>query len=163
MVMEFEKRLQNAIERGYRRGDAQAEEEAARAMSEDELKSLHSRYRLQLSEHIETCLRQLLTYFPGFEVEVIYGERGWGAACRRDDIRIFSRTQRKSYYSRLEITVRPYSSSNVLDLIAKGTIHNRELFNRQHYKPLTEASIDDFLERVDAWILEYAELYAAKS
>ncbi len=160
--MDFEKRLQNAIERGYRRGDAQAEEEAARALSEDELKSMHSRYRLQLSEHIEACIRQLLTHFPGFEMETIYGERGWGAACRRDDLRLFSRTQRESYYSRLEITVRPYSSSNMLDLTAKGTVHNRELFNRQHFKPLAEASIDDFLERVDAWVLEYAELYAAQ-
>ena len=161
--MDFEKRLLKAIERGYRRGDAQAEEEAARALSEDELKSLHSRYRLQLSEHIEACIRQLPTHFPGFEVETIYGERGWGAACRRDDLRLFSRTQRESYYSRLEITVRPHSSPNVLDLTAKGTIHNRELFDRQHYEPLAEANIDDFLERVDAWVLEYAELYAAQS
>ena len=161
--MEFEERLQKAIERGYRRGDARAEEEAARAMSEDELKSLHSRYRLRLSEHIEACIRRRPTHFPGFEVETIYGERGWGAACRRDDLRLFSRTQRESYYSRLEITVRPYSHLHVLELNARGTVHNRELFNRQHYKPLAEVSLDDFLDRVDTWVLEYAELYAAKS
>jgi hypothetical protein len=161
--MDFEQRLQKAIERGYRRGDAQAEKDAARALSEDELKSLHSRYRLQLSEHIESCIRHFPTHFPGFELETIYGDRGWGAACRRDDLRLFSRTQRESYYSRLEITVRPYSSMHVLDLIAKGTINNRELFDRQHYEPLAEANVADFIERIDAWVLEFAELYAANS
>ncbi len=161
--MDFEKRLQQAIERGYRHADAQAEEQAARAMSEDELRTLHSRYRLQLSEHIEACIRGLPQHFPGFEVETIYGERGWGAACRRDDLRMYSHTQRESYYSRLEIIVRPYSSYHVLDLIAKGTIQNKELFNRQHYKPLADADIAEFIQQIDNWILEFAELYAAKA
>ncbi len=160
--MDFEKRLQKAIERGYRHADAEAEQQAARTMSEDELKTLHSRYRLQLSEHIEACIRGLPQHFPGFEVETIYGERGWGAACRRDDLRLYSHTQRKSYYSRLEVTVRPYNSYDVLDVTAKGTIQNKELFDRQHYKPLADADIAEFIQQIDTWVLEFAELYATK-
>ena len=160
--MDFEKRLQNAIERGYRHSDAQAEEQAAASLSEDELKTLHSRYRLQLSEHIEACIRSLPQHFPGFEIETIYGERGWGAACRRDDLRLYSRTERESYYSRLEVTVRPYSAYNVLDVTAKGTIQNKELFNRQHFKPLADADIAEFIQQIDTWVLEFAELYATK-
>jgi hypothetical protein len=161
--MDFEKKLQKAIERGYRHGSAEAEEQAAREWSEDELKSLHSRHRLQLSEHIESCIRSLCQHFPGFEIETIYGERGWGAACRRDDLRLYSRHERESLYSRLEVTVRPYSSYHVLEVTAKGTIQNKELFQRQHYKPLAEADVAEFIQRIDAWVLEFAELYAAKT
>jgi hypothetical protein len=160
--MDFDKRLEKAIERGYRHGNARAEEEAAQALSEDELRSLHSRCRLQLSEHIEVCIRSLCQHFPGFEMETIYGERGWGAACRRDDLRMYSRTERESLYSRLEVTVRPYSSFSVLEVTAKGTIQNKELFRRQHYRPLAEADVSEFIQQIDTWVLEFAELYAAK-
>jgi hypothetical protein len=161
--MDFDERLKRAIERGHRRGDTRAREEAARALSEEELKRLHSQYRLELSEHIEDCIRRLSQHFPGFEFETIYGERGWGAACRRDDVRLLGRGHRNNYYSRLEMTVRPLSSLHVLELTAKGTIHNKEVFNRQHYEPLVDADTDRFMERIDAWVLEYAELYATKS
>ena len=157
----FEERLKKAIQRGHRRGDAQAREAAERAMSEDELRRLHSQYRLQLSEHIESCIGKLPAHFPGFEVEMIYGERGWGAACRRDDVNVVKRRRRENLYSRLEIIVRPYNSLSVLDIAAKGTVHNRELFNRQHYTPLAEVDIEPFLQLVDTWALEFAELYSA--
>lgn len=61
----------------------------------------------------------------------------------------------------MEITVRPYNSLNVLDMAAKGTVQNRELFNRQHYEPLNDVDIERFLQLVDTWVLEFAELYAA--
>ena len=88
--MDFEQRLQKAIQRGQRRGDERSEQAQQQQLSEEELKRLHVQYRLQLSEHIERCLQRLLQHFPGFEFETIYGERGWGAACRRDDIRMSS-------------------------------------------------------------------------
>ncbi len=160
--MDFEQRLKKAIERGQRRGDAQTLADAARTVNEEELKRLHSQYRLELSEHIEKCIRSLPQHFPGFQVETIFGERGWGAACRRDDLRLFSRGQRENYYSRLEITVRPYSPLRILELCAKGTVHNKELLNRQYYEPVADADPAKFLELVDAWILEFAELYAAR-
>jgi hypothetical protein len=160
--MEFEQRLQKAIQRGQRRADEQQRLAREKQLSEEELKSLHSQHRLTLSEHIETCMRRLPNFFPGFKFETIFGERGWGAACSRDDIRMV-RGQRNNDYSRLEMTIRPYSTYRVLELTAKGTIRNKEVFNRSHYDKLEEADLDKFSEMIDLWILEYAELYAANS
>lgn len=157
----FDERLQNAIERGKRRSDEKTREAQAKALSEEELKSLHSRYRLALSEHIETCLKRLPNHFPGFRYETIYGERGWGGACFRDDIRIRS-GRRENDYSRLEMTIRPYSSYHVLELSAKGTVGNKEIFNRTHFEELAEADPQKFVELIDVWVLEYAELYSAR-
>ena len=160
--MSFEDRLNQAIERGRRRGQVAKQEARARALSEEELKRLHSQYRLQLSEHIEQCIGQLPNHFPGFRVETIYGQRGWGAACSRDDLRVRA-GHRENDYSRLEITVRPFSSSHILELTAKGTVCNKELLQRNYFEKLEEANIDKFLELVDVWVLEFAELYAAKT
>jgi hypothetical protein len=118
---------------------------------------------LQLSEHIEKCVRQVPNYFPGFRYETLYGERGWGAACSRDDLRVTGEGRRKNDYSRLEMTVRPTTSASVLDLAAKGTIRNKEVFNRNYFEKLPDIDLDKFLELIDLWILEYAELYAAKT
>jgi hypothetical protein len=49
-----------------------------------------------------------------------------------------------------------------LELSAKGTIRNKEVYNRTHYQRLTEADPKTFVEMIDLWILEYAELYAVK-
>lgn len=161
--MSFEERLQKAIERGKRRSEANRSEAEARRLTEEELKRLHSSYRLQLSEHIESVVRQLPNFFPGFRLETIFGERGWGAACSRDDLRVLGGGRRENDYSRLELTVRPASSMHVLDLAAKGTIRNKEVFNRTFFEKLEDVDLDKFLELVDVWVLEYAELYAAKN
>jgi len=160
--MDFDTRLQKAIERGQNRAEEKTREEQAKALSEEDLKRLHSQYRLAVSEHIEICLQKLPQHFPGFQCETTYGDRGWGAACSRDDLRIHSDGRRENHYSRLEMTVRPYSSYNVLELSAKGTIDNKETYNRTHYEALAEADLDKFIELIDYWVLEYAELYAAK-
>jgi hypothetical protein len=117
---------------------------------------------LKLCEHIEECVKRLPQHFPGFQYETIYGERGWGAACSRDDLRLSKGGGRSTNYSRLELTVRPFSSINVLELAGKATIHNKELFNRNFYEKLEDVDVAKFLELVDAWTLEYAELYAAR-
>jgi hypothetical protein len=161
--MSFEDRLQKAIERGKRRSEVRRSEVEARTLSEEELKRLHSNYRLQISEHIEKCVRQLPNFFPGFRLETLYGERGWGMACSRDDLRVGADRRRASDYSRLEMTVRPASPAHVLELAAKGTIRNKEAFNRNYFEQLPDVDLDKFLELVDVWVLEYAELYAAKS
>ena len=60
-------------------------------------------------------------------------------------------------------TVRPYSPSlHVLELAAKGTIRNKEVYNRVHYQLLTEVHMEQFAEMIDLWVLEFAELYAAR-
>jgi len=158
--MDFDKRLQNAIDRGKARADNLEREEREKQLNEEELKSLHSRYRLQLSDHIEECIGALPNHFPGFRYETIYGERGWGAACSRDDLNLKG-GQRSTDYSRLEMTVRPFSNLHVLDLSAKGAIRNKEVFSRSHYERLTEADPQRFIEFIDLWVVEYAEMYAA--
>lgn len=160
--MEFEDRLRQAIERGQRRGEAAANEARQKQLSEEECRRLHSQYRLQISEHIENCLKRLPNFFPGFQFETVYGDRGWGGACSRDDIRLHPRDRgRGTDYSRCEITVRPYSSLHVLELSAKGTIHNREVFSRNYFEELGQVDVEKFLNLVDVWTLEYAEMYAA--
>ena len=69
--------------------------------------------------------------------------------------------KRGSDYSRLELTIRPYSHLHVLELTSRGTIRNKEVFNRSHYEPIEDADPAKFAELVDLWVLEFAELYAA--
>ncbi len=64
--MDFDKRLQKAVSRGRRAGDARARAEAEKALTEQELRRLHGQYRIQLTEQIEHCLRKLPQHFPGF-------------------------------------------------------------------------------------------------
>jgi hypothetical protein len=161
MSNEFEERLQRAIQRGQRSGEAAKEAARAEAWTEDELRRRHAEYRLKLSEHIEQCLGKLPHFFPGFQYETVFGDRGWGAACSRDDVRIQS-GRRGSDYSRIEVTVRPFSAYHVLDLAAKGTIRNKEIFNRNLYEKIFRVDPQKFMEVVDLWVLEFAELYASK-
>ena len=160
--MDFRERLEKAIERGHRTGSAQERAAAEKAITEKEFARLHSQYRLELSERIEVCLKQLADQFPGFRLETVVSDRGWGAAVSRDDIKVRSGS-RTNYFSRLEMLIRPASSYHVLDLAAKATIRNKELFNRSHFQRLTEVDSTSFAELIDLWVLEYAELYAAKS
>jgi hypothetical protein len=156
---DFQKRLEKAVERGRRVSQARAQAEAEQALSEEELRRLHSQHRLELSEHIETCLQQLAYQFPGFRFETVLGDRGWGAAISRDDLRLES-GKRKNFYSRLEMTIRPFSPSRVVELAAKGTVRNKEIYNRSQYQALGKTDTKTFHELIDQWALEYAELYA---
>lgn len=160
--MDFKQRLERAIQRGQRSGDAEARARAEAATSEEEFRRLHSQYRLELSEHIEQCLRALPQHFPGFRFETMVGDRGWGGVVTRDDLSLTDR-RRENFFSRLEMVVRPFSSSHVLDLAAKGTVRNKEIFNRSQYQMLADVDVNTFTEQIDRWVLEYAELYAAKS
>lgn len=160
-MSDFEDQIKQAIARGQRRNEQASEEQQKKEMSADELKRLHSKLRLTISDHIEACLKKLPQYFPGFDFETIYGERGWGAACRRDDLRLDG-GKRESLYSRLEMTVRPFNEFHVIDLSAKGTVYNKELLTRNHFVKVADVNEDDFLQLVDRWVLEYVELFAAK-
>ncbi len=162
MSDDFTSRLESAIERGRRRGEHQASEERRKELSEEDLKRLHTSYRLSLSEQIEMAVHRVAEHFPGFRTEAIFGEEGWGEACYRDDLRIES-GRRSNLYSRLELVIRPYSDLRVLDLKGKGTVMNREIFNRAHYAKIQDVDPDEFSQLIDTWAIEYAELYAAKS
>jgi hypothetical protein len=160
--MDFEKRLERAIDRGKRTSDARARAEAERAMTEAELRRLHTQYRLELSEHIEDTLRRLPNHMPGFRFETLVSDRGWGASVSRDDLQVGGGQGRTNYFSRLELFIRPISELYVLDLAGKGTVRNKEVFNRAHYEKLADVDPGAFEELVDRWTLEYAELYAAR-
>ena len=160
--MDFEKRLERAIERGQRQSDLEARQDEERKMDEAELKQLHTTYQLQLSEHIEKCLSKLADHFPGFRFNTATDERGWGAKISRDDLHVQD-GRRANAFSRLEMVISPYSSVHILELRAKGTIRNKELFKRTRYQKLSEADPHSFQELIDLWVLEYAELYAAKA
>ena len=161
--MSFEDRLHKAIERGKRRSDAKRSEAEARALTEEELKRLHSTYRLQLSEHIESCVRQLPNFFPGFRLETIFGERGWGAACSRDDLRVSGGRRQSNDYSRLELTVRPASRCMCLIWPRKGRSATKKSSTATTSRN-SKTSISTSSSRlIDLWVLEYAELYAAKA
>jgi hypothetical protein len=160
--VDFEERLQRAVQRGTQAARTRRGEEAAQALSEEQCKRLHSQYRLQLSEHVEKCLRRVPLHFPGFEYENVASDRGWGGAVSRDDADFTSGHARSNVFSRLEMTVRPYSMAHVLELSAHGTIRNKEVYNRTHFQPLAEVHLERFMEVIDLWVLEYAELYAAR-
>lgn len=162
MSDEFNSRLESAIQRGKRRAEHTASQERQQELSEEELRRLHTSYRLALSERIETAVHRVADHFPGFRIESLFGESGWGTACYRDDLRI-ENGKRTSQYSRLEIMIRPFTDLHVLDLKGKGTVMNRELFNRSHYVEIADVDLDEFRRLIDAWAIEYAEIYAARS
>ena len=159
-MSEFEDRIRDAIVRGQKRNERQSAAQHKQELNADELKRLHSKYRLVLSDHIEECMKKLPNYFPGFQFETLYGERGWGAACSRDDIRLDG-GKRDNMYSRLELTVRPFSDLKVVDLAAKGTVLNKELLTRSHFMKIADVDEQEFIGLIDRWVLEYVELYAA--
>jgi hypothetical protein len=160
-MSEFEERLKNAVTRGSSRAESlQAAEERKRQEAE-ELKRLHTKYRLELSEHIEHAIKKLIDMFPGFRYQSVFSDAGWGSACLRDDL-IIEKGTRSNKYSRLEIVVRPVNEFNVLDLQAKGTIADRELMTRSLYHPIAQVDMTKFRKAVDDWIVAYAELYAMK-
>ena len=124
--MDFDKRLEKAIQRGQRLGAAQAHARAQQALSEEELRRLHSQFRLELSEHIERCISSLSQHFPGFQHQTVVGEHGWGAKISRDD---FARTpsgSRENLFSRLEMVIRPFSQAHVLELAPKARSATRK-------------------------------------
>ena len=157
----FQERLNRAINRGRGSRDARGREEGEKRASEEQLKILHSQLRLVLSEHIEVCLRQLADHFPGFDYATVVNEDGWGARITRDDVNM-SRGSSSNLYSRFEMLVRPWSSANILELVTKGTIRNREVLNRNNFRMLPEATEDGFREIIDGLAVEFAEQFAAQ-
>ena len=158
--MDFRERLQKAANRGASARSERESAKAAEALSEEECRRMHSQQRLALSEHLETCLKQLGDNFPGFRFETIVDERGWGAAVSRDDLGIEG-GKRKNFFSRLQLLIEPYNEFKVLSVAAKGAVRNKESFTRQHYEPLADIDEDRFRELIELWVLDYAEAYAA--
>lgn len=162
MSDDFKSRFESAVQRGHQRREQVADAAKRKEMSEEELKRLHTSFRLSLSEKIEAKINNIIDAFPGFRQEALFGEVGWGTACYRDDL-LIQNGRRSNEYSRFEMVIRPYSDLRVLDLKSKGTIKNRELFNRTLFRSIDEVDTQDFDDVINAWTIEYAEQYAAKS
>jgi len=159
--MDFDKRLERAISRGHQARDSEGRQRAEKEVSEEDFRNIHSRCRLDLTEHIESCLRKLDDHFPGFRFETIVDEDGWGARISRDDFRGRRGREAANEYSRFEMVIRPFGTARIVELAAKATVRNREIFNRTHYQFLSQIQLDAFNETIDLWVLEFAELYAA--
>ena len=125
-----------------------------------ECRRRHSQYRLELTDHIEKLLSEMGDNFPGFRIETVVDESGWGAAVSRDDFRMEG-GKRGTFFSRLKLVVSPYNTYHVLDINAKGTVRNKELLSRNHYQRLADVDLQSFRELLEQWVLDYAELYAA--
>ena len=160
--MDFEKRLERAIVRGKQTRDARSRSQDEQALSEGDLKNLHSKCRLDLSEHIEDCLRKLADHFPGFRFQTVVSGDGWGATINRDDL-IRRDSEAVDFYSRFEMLIRPFGAAHIVELAAKATVRNKEVFNRSHYQFLNQVDVDSFREMIDLWVLEYAEQFAART
>lgn len=162
LLMDFDSRLRKAIERGEKTRAQRHRATQEQELSEEELRQLHAGYRIELSDHIEECLRRLADHFPGFTFQTVVGDEGWGARLRRDDVDIVPGRPLGTLYSRLEMLISPFrTGSSILELSVKGTVRNREVLNRKQYYKLTEVDLELFREIIDQRSLEYAELYSA--
>jgi hypothetical protein len=161
--MDFEKRLERAISRGETTRTSRQRAQTDRQFTDEQCHSEHTRCRLELSEQIETGLRKLADYFPGFRFDTVVSDEGWGARVSRDDISLGAGRSSGTEYSRLEILVRPFSAAHIIELVGKGTIRNKELFHRNHFQFLTQVDLQSLRDMVDLWVLEYAETFAARS
>ena len=159
--MNFEDRLRRAIERGEKTRDARGRAALARELSQEELRTLHSQYRLELTDYVETCLKKLADHIPGFNYQSVVSDEGWGARLTRDDLHLAPGKSPETRYSRLEVLISPFGTAGILEMVVKGTVRNREVVNRKHYQKLDDFDVESFKELVDLRILEFAELYSA--
>jgi len=159
--MDFDSRLQRAIQRGEKVKDAKGRAERQEKLTIEELRTMHSGYRLEVSEHVESCLKKLADHVPGFEYQTIANEDGWGARLSRDDLHLKPGKSAENRYSRFEMLIPPFTDSAILELTVKGTVRNREVLNRKHYQKVGDIDVDSFKEMIDLRVLEFAEVYAA--
>lgn len=156
----FRDRLRKAMRAG---ADAQAEREADERHArqhEHKLRGLYDRYEDQLCDHIQSCLKELCGEWPGFRLGPAGMQKGRGYAISRDDRGRSPGGRVDRRYSRLEIAVRPYSRHQFLEVLAKGTVRNKEVFRRgddDRVETADSGLLKKFIERV---VLEFARRYA---
>lgn len=159
--MDFNERLQRAVQRGQSRRDEARREQAQAQLTEEQLRALHAQARVELSDHVEDCLKKLADTFPGFDFQTTATPDGFGAKITRDDLRSRNGRGLDHFYSHLEIIIRSYTPRHFLDVNVRGTVTNKEVLNRSYYQLLDQLDRDTFREQIDHWILEYAEKFAA--
>jgi len=160
--MDFESKLEQAIQRGQNRTAAKNDAQKKSQMSKEEVRNRYNEFRLNLSDYIEVGLKKLANHFPGFDYETIYGAKGWGGAMSRNDLDRGRDGKAGSFFSRIEITVRPQNEFNVINIAGKGTIRDKEMFTWNHFDAILDAEQPDFEKMIDNWILQFAEQFAAR-
>lgn len=160
--MDFEDELQKAIQRGQDRTAARSTAKKQAEASKEDIRNRHNVFRLNLSDHIESCLKQLAQHFPGFDFEVLYGAKGWGGALSRNDIDRGPDGRAGSFFSRIELTVLPQNEFNVANIAGKGTIRDKEIFTWNHFEDILEANQASLEQMIDKWVLQFAEQFAAR-
>ena len=160
--MDFESELEKAIQRGQERTTAKNSAKKQAEASKEDLRNRHNEFRLNLSEYIETGLKKLAIHIPGFDYDIIYGAKGWGGALSRNDIDRGPDGRAGSFFSRIEITVRPQNEFNVVNIAGKGTIRDKELFVWNQFESIFEATQADFETMIDKWIIQFAEQFSAR-
>ncbi len=160
--MDFEDQLEKAIQRGQQRNVKREQDRRRETLDADEIKRRHNEFRLHLSDYIEKSLKRLAERFPGFEYEIIYGGKGWGGAIHRQDLTRGPDGRAGSFFSRLELTVRPINTYNVVNIAGKGTIADKELFSWNHFEDIDESVFEAFEQKLNNWMLQFAEQFAAR-
>ena len=67
-----------------------------------------------------------------------------------------------SFFTRVEITVRPQNEFNVVNIAGKGTIRDKEIFSWNYFEEIEHAKQETFETMLDKWILQFAETFAAR-
>lgn len=158
--MDFDHRLKRAIGRGLHAKNSREQEAQEKKLNEEELRNLHSQARIELTEHIDVCLKKLVDHFPGFQYSSVIDADGWGAKIRRDDLELDS-GKRKQQYSQLQLLIASFNKAHVIELNIKGTARNKEVIHRRHFQQLEALDTESFSELIDLWVLEYAEKYSS--
>jgi hypothetical protein len=162
-MTDFDEQLKRAIQRGKVARSERAEQREEQQSQSDAARRKHQDARLALAEYIERALRKLVDHFPGFSYETIFGDRGWGGAIFRDDVsrrRGPANKEDAASYSRLELVVRPPGPYQVVDLLGKATVRNKELFARNIFEPIDTLDLSKFRQTIDLWVLEFAEKFS---
>ena len=79
--MEFEDKLQRAIQRGQERTSARANAQKKVEASKEDIRNRHNEFRLNLSDHIEACLKKVGTAFSGLRLRNDLRHKGLGGSC----------------------------------------------------------------------------------
>ena len=160
--MNFEDQLEKAIQRGQQRNLKREQDRKKQTLDADGIKSRHNEFRLHLSDHIESSLKQLAERFPGFDYEIIYGTKGWGGSIHRADLTRGPDGRAGSFFSRLELSVRPLNDYAVVNIAGKGTIADKELFSWNHFEDIGEATFETFEQKLNDWMIQFAEQFASR-
>jgi hypothetical protein len=156
----FRDRLRKAIQSGEQEREQRKDDEREARQRALRREALYDRYEYALCDHIQSCLEDLCEEWPGFKLTPATGEKGRGFAIDRDDRVRSTGGGRDRRYSRLELTVRSHTKGHFLEVLAKGTIRNKEVIRRSEddrVETLDPGLMKKFIERV---VMEYARAYA---